>query len=188
MDFQLIARDLLSKIFHKYAPVVYENHLPNFIKVINKDTIRKVYAAYSIEGDFIEMVCCYLIENPHPLIVPIYKFEGNFEDNWCHYSYDMKLLTPISEEEACIVNNARNDTNNFGISALSRFTNRRLVTFLQKVLVDGIYWDLHGGNVMKDQDGNYLLIDLEGLNPASRFADSVRDWAKSRNVQGNLNG
>jgi hypothetical protein len=38
-----------------------------------------------------------------------------------------------------------------------------LTAFLTKIIEQGKYWDIHAGNVLKDEDDNYRLIDLEGF-------------------------
>jgi hypothetical protein len=41
--------------------------------------------------------------------------------------------------------------------------NPKLVEFMNKVLADGYYTDLHNQNFLKDEEGNYRIIDLEGF-------------------------
>jgi hypothetical protein len=50
-----------------------------------------------------------------------------------------------------------------------------LAAFMDEVLRQGRYRDVHSGNFLKDEDGSYKIIDLEGFinTPLSR---GDNDW------------
>ena len=45
--------------------------------------------------------------------------------------------------------------------------NPKLYSFLESAIEDLRYYDLHSGNVMLNEDWEYVLIDLEGFDSGS---------------------
>lgn len=117
----------------------------------------------------------HLIENPSPTIVPILKFEDlgfDLEDGSYQYTYDMVRLNPLSQMEIKIVSHVveawheirdlpSESKSETIINGWSYFP--KLLTFLENIITEKRYGDLHDGNVMLDRDYNYRLIDLEGF-------------------------
>ena len=142
------------------------------IELVNDLTIRKT-AQFSSRNYFewIQKLCNHLIANPHPMVVPVYRFEvldvPQDNSNWgsYKYAYEMMRLPKLSGEEK----NALNIT----LSHRYRPDHPDLVPvkrdylamykFMQQVCDEENYTDLHDGNFLKDQEGNYRIIDLEGF-------------------------
>ena len=57
--------------------------------------------------------------------------------------------------------------------------NERLAIFLDTVIRQNRYHDLHHGNVMLDADKNYRLIDVEGFQNDYPLNDKRNDWIRS---------
>lgn len=156
--------------------IKYPHNLPTLLKYVKQDRIRKTgYTSLQSTVDFVQNLCQSLIEKPDPLIVPIYafKYKGYNSNNGYHsYTYDMMALGIISEQEKNIINHVSDRWDRWKeIPSKTReqrtldgwINHRPLMQFLDKVIKDNKYYDLHSGNIMIDLDENYRLIDLEGF-------------------------
>lgn len=153
----------------------YVNHLPYFIKMVGDNVVRKTAQASMPETiQFMEKICNFLIAHPVPTIVPVYDFQyhGRQEDGNHHYTYDMEKMCRLSGDEKKIINTVADDWathSNRPSECLLEWAVRGradhpdLMDFLEFVIRDGNYSDLHSGNIMLDSDGRYRLIDLEGF-------------------------
>jgi hypothetical protein len=144
----------------------------------NEHVVRKTHQTQrKATLAFLKALCNHLIKRPDPMIVPIYRFRDlGFKKGHYHYCYDMMRCGIISIEERLIVDdvaaaqslNRTNPTNNFCHDASStpeyaREQFPKLMSFLDEVVRLDRYNDLHGHNVMRNQDGDLCLIDLEGF-------------------------
>jgi hypothetical protein len=149
---------------------------------------------------FMEGLCKHLIAHPDPTIVPVYSFEyiGDGANNTYKYQYDMMRLGSISETEEQIiwqVGDAWRSGLKYGIiNPVEQFLPDKASSFKAPITVeqaweqypelmkflDGVvklnrYHDLHGENVMLDNDAQYRLVDLEGFkNPPLSLSEN--DW------------
>lgn len=148
------------------------------IKLLSDQVVRKE-ASFSQRNslDWIMRLCNHLIANPDPMVVPIYRFEVLEEkpdngSNWgvYRYAYEMMRLPMLDKEEKELITRAighyRPTTRDVPDATLQRGWRElpKLMEFMNKVLADGHYTDLHNGNFLKDQDGEYRIIDLEGFH------------------------
>jgi hypothetical protein len=112
----------------------------------------------------------HFINHPDPLVVPVYSWEDYYPNSkWYEYSYTMKRLGILSQEEKriislCIYHKTKFLSNNF----LSEFKGEEinypdLINFMYHVLSQNRYIDLHSQNFLKDEFGDYKLIDVEGF-------------------------
>jgi hypothetical protein len=144
------------------------------IELVNDLTIRKT-AQFSSRGNFewIQKLCNHLIANPHPMIVPIYRFEvleeiperGNNQWGVFKYAYEMMRLPKLSREEKHALNTTlshRYRPDHPDLIPVKR-DYLAMYKFMQQVCDENNYTDLHDGNFLKDQEGNYRIIDLEGF-------------------------
>lgn len=186
----------------------YSNYkLPHGLEYVGDGyTVRKTALCTGKDAlDFYRGLCQHLIAHPDPMIVPVYRFEylGAQANNVHKYSYDMMRMGNISREEATIVwqvgdawrfqyAEAVDPTRQFKVDAEYSVeecwtTYPKLMHFLKEVVVLNRYHDLHGENVMMDNDGEYRLIDLEGFynpplsNPSNTWI--VRDNSCHANQQ-----
>ena len=148
------------------------------IKLISDQVVRKT-ASFSQRSSFewIRQLSNHLIANPDPMVVPIYRFEVLEEREtesarWgtYRYAYEMKRLPMLDKNEKELITKV---ISNYG--PVDRDTPDpilrggwrelpKLMEFMNKVLADGNYTDLHNNNFLKDQEGNYLIIDIEGFS------------------------
>jgi hypothetical protein len=163
--------------------ISYNNYkLPQFLEYVGDGfTIRKSALCIGQEAlNFMQKLCEHLIAHPDPLVVPIYNFEyiGAYSGNTHKYSYDMARLGGITREETNIIwqvgdawrAGIEDPTRHYKQNADCWDGHEKMMHFLEKVVVLNRYHDLHGENVMMDNDGDYRLIDLEGFKnpPLSR--------------------
>ena len=151
------------------------------VKLLDEMTVRKT--AQSSTSDLVEAVekmCRILIAQPDPMIVPVYAFQidkaptgtgGYFE-----YHYDMLRLGMLSQEEKTLVDYLAYP-NSIYASYIAQESEHypALVVFMKEMLRQGRYNDRHSGNVLKDEDGHYLIIDLEGFMHYPP-EDKANDW------------
>lgn len=166
----------------------YNNYkLPDGLEYVGDGwTVRKTATCKGNETfEFIKTLCQRLIVHPDPMIVPVYSFKylGACADFSHKYQYDMRRLGDLSKEETETIWQV-GDAWRAGSSDPTRiFVPKpvfegyipadkawekypKLMHFLQEVIKLDRYHDLHGENVMMDEDENYRLIDVEGfLNP-----------------------
>ena len=148
------------------------------ITLVSDLVIRKE-ANFSQRSNFnwIRKLCLHLIANPDPMVVPIYSFEvleekperENSPWGLYRYAYEMMRLPMLDRDEKNLINklcgiyhpvtrdNPDPDVQR-GWKELPK-----LVEFMNVVLAQGNYTDLHNNNFLKDQEGNYRIIDLEGF-------------------------
>ncbi len=148
------------------------------ISLVNDRVVRKE-AQFSTRESFewIRKLVLHLLANPNPMVVPIYSFEVVEETNeqenarWgvYKYAYEMMRLPMLTKEEKNIItkmiarrgNVQRDDPNPDFQQGWQEYPT--LMVFMNRVLADGYYTDLHDNNFLKDEEGNYRIIDLEGF-------------------------
>jgi hypothetical protein len=148
------------------------------IKLVSDRVVRKE-AQFSTRESFewIRNLVLHMLANPNPMVVPVYRFEVMEETNeadnsrWgvYKYAYEMMRLPMLTNEEKSLIT-----TLILGRKPVDRDDPRpkiqdgwkeypTLVEFMNRVLADGYYTDLHDNNFLKDEEGNYRIIDLEGF-------------------------
>ena len=140
-------------------------HLVNQHSVQKSGYLHKIY--FNLFKDFIEP----LVGFPHDDIVPIYNFSYATEEDDAEryeYSYEMQRLYPLTLEEREIIDYSYRNLgeeweDKCAIVTSAKKNKPELYNFLSRVLLTLKYKDMHGGNVMKNKEGQFLMIDLEGF-------------------------
>lgn len=154
-----------KKILQVYEGKYLEDKYPFGIEVVSDHVVRKHALASTKEVfDHVQAICLHFIHHPNKLVVPIYSFEAaeiaGSRYNAHSYSYDMMRMGPLSHDEKVFLNSYRYHANK---EVTNYKSHTKMADFLDEVLEEGRYRDLHDMNVMKDEDDNYRLIDLEGF-------------------------
>jgi len=148
--------------------ITYSHRLPYGLEIVDDKTVKKT-SQYSLleSAQQSGKVINHFINHPHPMVVPVYSYEylGPDERKLFTYSYTMKRLAVLSDEERQIIHHSicyRHDANSVPL-ALGRKHYPNLIEFMDTVLDNDMYYDLHPGNFLKDEVGDYKIIDLEGF-------------------------
>lgn len=162
--------------------IQYNNYkLPKGLEYVGDGwTVRKTTVCYGDEAfNFMKGLCKHLIAHPDPMIVPVYSFEylGAYSEGRHRYSYDMMRLGDISRHEADIIwdvgdawrSGSKDPLRIYRTNAKTQGEKNwqeypKLMGFLQQIIQQERYYDLHGENIMMDTDENYRIIDLEGFS------------------------
>jgi hypothetical protein len=147
------------------------------LTLVTDRIVRKEASSFRIERfNFIRKLVNHLIAYPDPMVVPVYKFEilgspssRNSPWNAFSYAYEMMRLPMLSRDEKSLINKMIShryilDQDDFHPD-LKKGQREfpKLFKFMKRVIDDENYTDLHDGNFLKDEDGNYRIIDLEGF-------------------------
>lgn len=174
----------------------YSESYPHGITLVSDSIVRKKTRANTTAFfHTIKQLVEYFIATPHELVVPIYNFQfelvGNNSynprsssiidsyPNYYNYSYDMKRLFILNEEEKSIIDlYLRRYPSKTAAGMRDEIEDSykdypALITFADKVKSWDAYQDRHNGNFLKDECGNYLIIDIEGFDP-------LHEWKTSR--------
>lgn len=155
----------------------YNNNLGVYgLTLINDRVVRKEAVYSRLESlNFIQKLVNHLIANPDPMVVPVYKFEildsGSSRSPWnaFSYAYEMMRLPMLSRDEKSLINKMISHRYNLDKDELhpdltsGRREFPKLFKFMKQVIDDENYTDLHDGNFLKDEEGDYRIIDLEGF-------------------------
>lgn len=158
-----------------------ENLDQRFGITLVSDTIVRKEASYGSQNAFewIQKLTNHLIANPDPMVVPVYKFEvleikqpngsrwGTFR-----YAYEMKRLFMLDRAEKQLINDIIRADNYRPVDRVHHSPEitrgwrelPQLMEFMNRVLSDKLYTDIHNNNFLKDDDGSYRIIDLEGFS------------------------
>jgi hypothetical protein len=175
----------------------YHKKLPSGIELISDTVVRKhaTFPKDRVEAiEFMQAITLHLIVNPDPMIVPVYRFEYEgltIHDNYGYaygthsYSYDMKRLGLLSSHEEELIDLVE-DNHSAGFEEPTKIhdkparqklllhgwdKHKKLMEFLQTIINQDRYFDLHGGNIMKDEHDDFKLIDLEGFMKSPLFGE-----------------
>lgn len=150
------------------------------ITLVSDSVVRKEYSYGSRNAfEWIQKLCNHLIANPDPMVVPVYKFEvleihDKPDSRWgtYRYAYEMKRLFMLNREEKELISTLV-QTN--GYNPVERDHPHEkikrgwqeipdLMNFMNQVFADKQYNDIHNQNFLKDENGEYKIIDLEGFS------------------------
>lgn len=172
--------------YHDGKTIVYQYG----ISVISDRVIRKqAYSSTRLGFETIQALCQHFMRQPHPSVVPIYDFQAEVvpESKWdAHrYHYDMMRMGALDQEEKWMISRVTDNWwRHHQEPDRERYFNQfrgaynKLVDFLQQIMLEGRYLDLHNGNIMKDEDDQYRLIDLEGFSIFNPMTDPRNDWLR----------
>lgn len=154
-----------------------------------------------IKYKHIESILEWIKDNNPPLYASVYKYNylgtysrsnisNEIEQKYILYYYTMQRLYKISEDEkkvfhSIVCHEDRNIKKNFsifkikkmlqGMSTALDFNFKKIIMFCESLQLSSlVHNDLHVRNIMKDQDGNFKLIDFERctLNNYEKAANS----------------
>lgn len=150
------------------------------LTLVSDQVVRKEYQYGSRNAfNWMQKLCNHLIANPDPMVVPVYRFEvleikEESPNGWgtFKYAYEMKRLFMLEREEKELISaltrdNGYHPADKDHPSADIRKGWRelpQLMEFMNRVLADKHYGDVHNGNFLRDEDGSYRIIDLEGFS------------------------
>ena len=162
------------------------------VKLLSDSVVRKTAACSRNDTmEFMSALINYFINHADPLVVPIYAFEQLPKKyDMYYYQYDMMRLGLLTPDERAFIEHVGSLTDWRGKDAMnnldvcdpcgvSLYQNKEeypeLFDFLLTVVKQGRYFDIHSGNILMDNENNYLLIDLEGFQrtPLELY---VNDW------------
>lgn len=167
--------------------IKYNSNLPENrgLELIDDFTVRKT-AHLGTKGalDVIEAIVKFYEANPDPLVVKVNNFQyyGIRHKNLYQYSYDMDRLGPLDNDEESLLTIGF-DASWHGIDPFDKSNfiyfdhvgykkenvpklledNKKLISFIRKVIDQNRYQDRHSGNVMRNSDNEFVLLDLEGF-------------------------
>lgn len=152
----------------------FSKSLPYGLEILDDNiTVRKTATCSEYKTFyFMEKLISHFTNNPDPTVVTVSNFkilqEKREQYNY-KYSYDMKRLGLLSIKEKELIDFVGDmyDMHNVRACEIScNYPHRseflELFSFLHTITSQGRYWDIHSGNIMKDEYG-YKLVDLEGF-------------------------
>jgi hypothetical protein len=161
------------------------------IKLVDEFTVRKEAQLSTFESfEYIQAVVNHFINHPDPMVVPVYNFtviektdEKDSRYGRYVYSYEMKRLGMLDEDERAVLDNAYPYYHS-GIPVDVKNPNLqrgwdqypKLMKFINEVFAQKRYTDIHSGNFLKDEDGEYRIIDLEGYTGGVPLNQPKNDW------------
>lgn len=167
----------------------YSENYPPGIKLISDSVVRKYARSYTtVYFNNIKDIVEHFTNKPHDLVVPVCNFQyeeffnencgksnsiTDSEINHYEYSYDMKRLFILNKDERSIIDRylsiyvIRDEREPRVLDIDQNYP--ELIDFCFKIKKWGAYNDAHNGNFLKDECGDYKLIDLEGFNPMSSW-------------------
>lgn len=141
------------------------------------DQIVRKEASFSRKEsfDWMRTLVLHLISAPNPMVVPVFSFEDLSEspkrgEYQYRYAYQMMRLFMLTREEKDFIdvlarkrrgNNLRDTDDPVVLQGKKELPD--LFNFMMQVIEQGHYNDIHDGNFLKDDQGNYRIIDLEGF-------------------------
>jgi len=151
----------------------YDTNLPPFIEVINENIVRKHASASNEDFLKIKSIIEKYIAEPSEQVVNVLFFQIKdtfkfFNKTYVNYCYDMKRLYKLSEEERDIIHSASTNLccmweDDVPLIKLGKEKYPNLIKLLKEIIHDNEYHDLHSYNILKDSDGSYKIVDLEGF-------------------------
>lgn len=160
--------------------ITYDNLNGRFgLTLVNETRVRKNARVNTLEdARAIEALCKHFMDTKDPMVVEIYSFQhlkplpdkapSAYTYSGYGYFYEMKRLAKLSEDEKNLIEHMA--YLNRSKAMLDRDKNLhhdkdypKLFDFMLEVLQQNRYHDLHSGNFLKDEFGDYKLIDIEGF-------------------------
>lgn len=151
------------------------------IKLLDHKTVLKEARLGTKESwECMQAIARHFMLKPDPMVVPIYSFEliegpkdpnNSFGVNYT-YQYTMKRLGMLNDGEKELIMDMK-EVSIYGAASYGKKSSERLVktkdeypelfSFMEVVLSQKRYWDIHSGNFLRDEDESYKIIDLEGF-------------------------
>ncbi len=157
------------------------------LTLVGEDRVRKE-AAFTTREAYLhtKAVINHFIRIPDPMVVPVYSFEELEAHLDCQYgtyryAYTMKRLALLDYDEKRIIDEFHSWSSEVERDHHNEWFRRgwreypQLMDFMNVVYRQKRYRDLHGGNFLKDENGDYKIIDLEGFSTYP-LDQSINDW------------
>lgn len=166
----------------------YANRLPpgKPVELLDNGLIRKTGMAHHYEHmEILDAVLKHFIKHPAPNVVPVYDYQVTKKDNAYHYYYDMMRCGILPRNQRNFVDLFRGRYELYHNEIFSGdkesllFGHNQfplLFDWLKGIALENRYWDIHSGNVMFNEDGEYVLIDLEGFVWARPLSNEKNNW------------
>jgi len=160
--------------------IKYATNLPagSPLEILPNNLVRKTWTTYNKEWfDYMEALINHFINHPNPKVVPVYNFFSYLDGEMLSkksysYSYDMMRCGILPQEDRRLIDlmGDLNERHGQGYQYLENDivvplaeSNKKLYNFMMEVILENEYWDIHSGNILMNEDGDYCLIDLEGF-------------------------
>ena len=158
----------------------YAKELREEITLVSQTRVRKETGTSQVDVlEFMQRLVMHFISNPDPTVVPVYSFEYLDKSYYGvhQYAYEMERLGELTRTEQKIIDLVGDQVSAGKSYPLEKSKNIKdadlllrgwdkypeLMIFLKRILEQDRYHDLHGGNIMKNVNDEYRLIDLEGF-------------------------
>lgn len=147
------------------------------IEIDNSRILKRAECSSESTFAYMQALCEHLIRTPHPEIVPVLSFH-TVSKGFFHYRYNytMQKMNHLSNFEKSVIH-IWSGINDVADSVTpKKYTEEEAESItkagleycpkLVNLMEDWqhLYFDIHAGNIMKDDDGEYRLIDLEGFD------------------------
>jgi hypothetical protein len=179
--------------------IKYDNSLEDKwgLSLLDDNTVRKESSIGTKENwECFLSIMEYALKNIDSMLVPVYNFKVTEEPapdypyNYgiYRYYYDMKRLGMLSQQEKELITWTKK-VHLYGRGGLNldehdllkeyRVIYPDLADFMDEVIQLNRYRDIHDGNFLLDEEGNYKIIDLEGFiwTPVDR---KENNWLRSK--------
>ncbi len=167
--------------------------LPSQITLVDDKTVMKTDRCSNlVELNLIEDIIKFFEDGHDDSVVSAHSFQ-NLGNN--KYSYKMDLLFPLEDEEESFIDHVTEEMSHKGINIFSndilksyqydiliKYMQKHtaLTAFLKRVLMEGRYLDLHAGNVMKNSNGDFKLIDIESFVYVGFGKPTAYEWLSKK--------
>lgn len=157
------------------------------VELLDNGMIRKkIHSPYVEKANLMAKLVSHFSKYPDYKVVTHGNFSITPIRNGYSYQYDMMRCGLLSLEERQFVNLVGSFHNYYGRLAFHQAKEGlrgkyeefpKLYSFLREVVEENKYWDIHSGNIMLDENWDYVLIDLEGFirSPDGPANDWFRD-------------
>lgn len=140
------------------------------VEILDNGNIRKTIANRNLDWmEFMSALLKHFTKYPEPYVVPIYDYKILSSSS---YQYDMMRCGLLTDDERALISIVGDLHDRYKIAAcqvthdldLLEYKKKcpKLFQFLQMIVEQDRYWDIHSGNILLNEDGEYCLIDLEG--------------------------
>lgn len=157
------------------------------LSLVNEQRVRKEYSFTTLDCYLhTKAVINHFIRNPDPMVVTVYSFEEIVATLDCRYgtykyAYEMKRLGMLDYDEKRIIDEFHDWDSEVQLDHHNEWFRRgwreypKLMNYMNDVYRQRRYRDRHSGNFLKDENGDYKIIDLEGFSTYP-LDQKINDW------------
>lgn len=139
------------------------------VEILDNGNVRKTLVNRNPDWmKYMTALLGHFTKHPEPHVVPIYDYQILSDSS---YQYDMMRCGLLTDDERMFISIVGDLHDRYKIAAcqvkdaeLMAYKDKhpKLFKFLQMIVEEDRYWDIHSGNILLNEDGEYCLIDLEG--------------------------